>query len=145
MHQTLEQELAKSIAPRRFDMGLLAAFAGTAPLLALVGIYGIVAYSMAQCTSEIGISMALGAQRAEILWMMLRQTMSKVFLGILAGAVAALGLTRLMTAMIYEVRPSDPGIFLATAVFLGAAALLACLAPALKAVRVDPAVALRHE
>lgn len=143
--QTLAQELSNSIAPRRFDMALLATFAGSALLLALVGIYGVISYLVAQRTSEVGIRMALGAQRIEIVCMVLKQGMGTVFLGIFIGTAASLGLTRLMATMVYEVKPSDPLTFSAVATMLAATAFVACLVPALRAAFVDPAAALRHE
>ncbi len=106
--QTLEQALTDSIAPRRFNLFLLGTLAATALLMALVGIYGVVAYSVAQRTHEIGVRMALGAQRREIVGMVIRQGIGLALLGIGFGVVAALGLTRLMASLLYEVKPNDP-------------------------------------
>jgi putative ABC transport system permease protein len=143
--QTLEQALADSIAPRRFNLFLLGTFAGTALVLALIGIYGVIAYSVSQRTREIGIRLALGARRAEIVGMVVRQGMAFALAGIAAGVVAALGLTRLMESLLYEVKPDDPWTFAVVAAILGATALLASWAPALKAAVVDPLRALRYE
>ncbi len=142
---TLEQALANSIAPRRFNMVLLGTFAGVALLLALVGIYGVMAYSVTQRTHEIGVRMALGAQRAEVIRMVVRQGMGIAIAGILTGLVAAIGLTRLMTTLLYAVKPDDPPVFVAVAFALALTALLASWIPALKAALVDPTIALRYE
>ncbi len=143
--ETLEQELADSIAPRRFNMFLLSSFAAAALLLAMIGIYGVIAYSVAQRTHEIGIRMALGAQRLEVVGMVIRQGMAITLAGIVAGLLAALGLTRLMASLLYGVKPNDPPTFLVVATSLAVIALLACWGPALKAALVDPIVALRYE
>lgn len=143
--QTLEQELSNSIAPRRFNLALLAAFAGTAVLLALIGIYGVIAYLVTQRTPEIGIRMALGAKRREIVRLILSHGMEMVLIGILIGAISSIALTRLMTAMLYGVKPGDPGTFAAVAILLATTALLACLVPAIRSALVDPLVALRHD
>jgi putative ABC transport system permease protein len=143
--RSLEQVLADSIAPRRFNLFLLGTFAATALLLALVGIYGVIAYTVTQRTHDIGVCMALGAQRAAVIRMVVGQAMSIASVGIGIGLVAALGLTCLMESLLYEVRPNDPPTLSAVAVTLAATALLACWLPAIKAALVDPAVALRHE
>jgi putative ABC transport system permease protein len=143
--RSLEQVLADSIAPRRFNLFLLGTFAGTALLLALIGIYGVISYSVTQRTHDIGVCMALGAQRREVVSMVVGQAMSIALVGIGVGLVAALGLTRLMVSLLYEVRPNDPPTLAGVAVTLVATALLACWIPAIKAALVDPAVALRHQ
>lgn len=143
--QTLEQALADSITPRRFNLFLLGTFAATALLLALIGIYGVIAYSVTRRMHEIGIRMALGARRGEIVWMVIRQGMAFALLGIAMGLLAALGLTRLMASMLYEVKTDDASTFAAVALLLGAASLFACFVPALRAAAADPLVALRHE
>ncbi len=143
--QTLEQALADSIAPRRFNLFLLGTFAATALLLALIGIYGVIAYAVTRRMHEIGIRMALGARRGEIVWMVIRQGMAFALLGIAMGLLAALGLTRLMASMLYEVKTDDASTFAAVALLLGAASLFACFVPALRAAAADPLVALRHE
>lgn len=140
-----EQALNDSIAPRRFNMFLLGAFAVTALLLALVGIYGVIAYSVAQRSHEIGVRMALGAQRGEIVRMVVGQGMRTAFASIGIGLAAALGLTRLMASLLYDVKPNDPQTFAAVGAALGATALLACWVPAVKAAWIDPIIALRYE
>ena len=143
--QTLQQALFDSIAPRRFNMFLLETFAGTALLLALVGVYGVIAYSVVQRTREIGIRMALGAEHDQIVGMVVRQGMRMALAGIAVGMLAALALTRLMASMLYDVKSSDPATFFTVALVLALTALVACFLPALKAARVDPMVALRYE
>jgi putative ABC transport system permease protein len=142
---TLEQALADSITPRRFNLLLLGTVAGTALLLALVGIYGVIAYSVAQRTHEIGIRMALGAQRGEVVRMVVRQGMQITFAGVVVGLAAALMLTRVMASLLYEVEPTDPQTFAAVTAALVTMALAASLAPAVNAALVDPVVALRCE
>jgi putative ABC transport system permease protein len=143
--QTLQQALFDSIAPRRFNMFLLGTFAATALLLALVGVYGVIAYSVVQRTREIGIRMALGAEHGEIVGMVVRQGMKMAVAGIAVGLLAALTLTRLMASMLYDVKSSDPATFFTVALVLALTAFVACFLPALKAARVDPMVALRYE
>jgi len=142
---TLQQALANSIAPRRFDLLLLGAFAASAVLLALIGIYGVMSYAVAQRTREIGLRMAIGARPGEILSMMLKDAMVVAAVGIVMGAVAALALTRLMTALLYNVRPNDPTIFAAVMIGLAGTCLVASWIPALRAARVEPVQALRDE
>jgi putative ABC transport system permease protein len=143
--QTLQQTLADSIAPRRFNLFLLGTFAAAALLMALVGIYGVIAYSVTQRTREIGIRMALGAQRGAVVRMVVGQGMGIALSGIVVGLAAAVGLTRLMASLLYDVKPNDPQTFATVAVALAATALLASWGPALKAALVDPLIALRHE
>jgi putative ABC transport system permease protein len=143
--QTLEQALADSIAPRRFNLFLLGAFAATAVLLATMGIYGVIAYSVARRTREIGVRMALGARRGEIAGMVVRQGMTVALVGIVLGVAAAAGLTRLMASLLYEVKAQDPATFAAVAGLAALTALAACGGPALRAASVDPMVALRDE
>jgi len=143
--RTLEDALAESIAPFRFDLLLLGTFAASAVLLALIGIYGVMSYSVTQRTREIGVRIALGARRGEIARMMLWQAMTVAFAGIAVGTAAALTLTRLITELLYDVKPNDPAIFAAVATGLAGTCLLASWVPALKAARVEPLNALRHE
>jgi putative ABC transport system permease protein len=142
---TLEQALADSIAPRRFQLLLLGVFAAAALLLAAVGIHGVMAWSVGQRTHEIGVRMALGARRNEIVMLVVRQGMRLALAGIGAGLLAAASLTRLMASLLYDVKPNDAATFGVVAFGMAATALAACCAPALRAARVDPAVALRGE
>lgn len=143
--QTLDRTLSDSIAPRRFNMFLLGTFAAAAMLIALVGIYGAVAHSVAQRTHEIGVRMALGAPHGQIVRMVVRQGMGVALAGVAIGLGVAVGLTRLMASLLYQVTPDDPQILAAVAVILTANALLACWVPARRAVLVDPLIALRYE
>jgi len=120
-------------------------FAILAVALAAVGIYGVLAYSVAQRTHEIGIRMALGAQAADVLWMVFGRTLALVCAGIAIGAAGALALTRVLSKFLFEVKPSDPATFAAVALLLVFAALAAGLIPARRAAQVDPMVALRYE
>lgn len=143
--RTLESALADSIAPRRLNLLLMGIFAGTAVLLAVIGIYGVIAYSVTQRTNEIGVRVALGAQRGQVISMVMRNGLMVAASGIAVGLAAALGLTRLMASLLYEVRPTDPATFTVITIALAAAALLACCIPALRATRIDPVIALRCE
>jgi putative ABC transport system permease protein len=143
--KTQEQALSDSIAPRRFNLFVLGSFAATALLLAVVGIYGVIAYSVAQRTHEIGIRMALGAQRSEVVGMVAREGMVIALTGLIIGLAAAVALTRLMETLLYDVKPNDLPTLMTVAAALVATALVACWGPAFKAAFVDPIVALRHE
>jgi putative ABC transport system permease protein len=129
----------------RFAMLLLASFAGLALLLAAVGMYGVISYSVTQRTQEIGVRIALGAERGNVLSMVLAQGARLAALGIASGLAAALATTRLMTSFLFGVRATDPLTFAAVSVLLVAVALLACYIPARRATRVDPIIALRYE
>jgi len=124
---------------------LLSAFAGLGLTLALVGIFGVVSYSVSQRTREIGIRIALGAQRRNVLVLVLAGGMLPVIIGIAIGTAGALALTRLIQSFLYEIKPTDPLSYFAVALVFCAIALLACYQPARRATRVDPVVALRHE
>jgi predicted lysophospholipase L1 biosynthesis ABC-type transport system permease subunit len=143
--RTIRQILDSSLAPRRLSMWLLTVFALAALLLAALGIYGVMAYAVARRTREIGIRMALGAQRPNVLRMVLGQGMKLVAFGVAIGLGASLALTRLMTSFLYDVKPTDPLTYAAVALLLILIALAANFAPARRAVSVDPTVALRHE
>lgn len=143
--QTLEESLADSIAPRRFNMLLLAIFATIAVLLAAVGIYGVLSYTVAQRTQEIGVRIALGARQSEVVGMVVRQGMWVTGGGVLAGLGGALWLTRLMTGLLYGVQPWDVPTFAVVCGTTIVAALAACWIPARRAAQVDPVIALRYE
>lgn len=143
--QTMNDLVSESLSPQRFTMLLLAAFAGLALLLATVGIYSVISYSVSRRTHEIGIRVSLGASRADVLRLVLRQGMMLAALGLVIGIIGALALSRLMSAVVYGITASDPLTFLAVSLLLACVALLACYIPARRAMRVDPAVALRHE
>ncbi len=143
--RSMDSLLATTLAPRRLSLLLLATFAATALLLAGVGIYGVLAYSVTQRTHEIGIRMALGARRADVLVMVLRQGLRLVLAGAALGVAAAFGLTRLMTSLLFGVSPTDPATLGAVCLVLVGVALLACFVPARRASGVDPMIALRCE
>jgi putative ABC transport system permease protein len=137
--------LSTQLARPRFNMMLLAIFAGVAMILAAIGIYGVIAYSVTQRTREIGIRMALGAQKTQMLGMVLRQSLTLVVIGITIGFVVALAATRVMATLLYGVGANDLSIYATVIFLLAAAALLASYIPARRAMKVDPMVALRYE
>ena len=143
--RTMDDIVAASVATRRISMLLLSGFAGLALLLAALGVYGLISYSIAQRTHEIGLRMALGAQASDVLVLVLRQGMSLVLIGVSIGLAAAFALTRVMSSLLYEVSASDPATFIGVALLLITVALVACLIPARRAMKVDPLVALHYE
>ena len=143
--QTLEQLLSTSVAPRRFNMSLLGIFAGVALVLAAVGLYGVMSYSVSWRTREIGIRMALGARRADVLRLVVRQGMTMTLIGLALGLVGAFSISRVLSGLLYGVSSTDPLTFVAVSIVLLIVALLACLVPARRATRVDPIIALRTE
>jgi putative ABC transport system permease protein len=142
---TMDQEMASSVAASKFNTFVLGIFAFLAIFLAAIGIYGLLAYAVAQQTHEIGIRMALGAQRRDVMRLILVQGARLALAGTAIGLFAAFGLTRLMSSLLYGISASDPLTFAAVAIVLVAVALLACYIPAHRAMRVDPMVALRYE
>jgi putative ABC transport system permease protein len=143
--QTMDEIISASLAARRFSMVLLGVFAALALVLSSVGIYGVISYLVGQRTHEIGIRIALGAQRRDVLRLVLGEGSKMALLGVVIGLAAALGLTRLMANMLYGVSATDPLTFAAVAIVLTMVALAACYIPARRAMRVDPMVALRYE
>jgi predicted permease len=141
----MEEVAAESVSAVRFIMLLLGVFAAIALLLATIGIYGVVSYAVSRRTQELGIRMALGARRDQVLGLVLRQGVSLIGLGLAIGIAAALVLTRSLVAILYDVPPRDPLTLAAVCATLGAAALLACLVPARRATRVDPMRSLRAD
>jgi putative ABC transport system permease protein len=137
--------MALSLAQERFNVMLLGAFAGLALLLAAVGIYGMMAYRVTQRTHEIGIHVSLGAGRRHVLWLIMRDGARLAGFGIGAGVVGAAAVSRVMTSLLFEVKPTDPEVFAAVAILLGMTALIACYIPARRALSVPPTVALRCE
>ena len=143
--QTLEEAQGAGMAPQRLATLLLGGFAAVALLMALVGVYGVVAYSVAQRTREIGLRVALGATEHQVLKLVLRQAIRVLCLGVGAGLAGALALTRALSDLLYGVRATDPPTFIAVSLLLGGAVLLASYIPAWRATKVDPMVALRYE
>jgi predicted permease len=143
--RTMEAIIAESLAARRFSMILLGVFATLALLLSSIGIYGVISYVVGQRTREIGIRIALGAQRSTVLWLILGEGMKLAMTGVFVGIVAAAGLTRLMSQLIYGVSAADPVTFAGVIIVLTTVAFAACYVPARRAMRVDPIVALRYE
>jgi putative ABC transport system permease protein len=143
--RTMNEVLEESVAGRRFQMLLAATFAVTALLLAALGIYGVVSYSVARRINEMGIRIALGAQAHDVYGMVLRQAMTPVALGLVAGLAAALAAGRVLNSLLYEVTPGDPAVIGGVALLLATVGLAACFVPGRRAVSADPVVALRHE
>jgi putative ABC transport system permease protein len=142
---TMDQLLAESVAQPRFRTLLLGIFGALALVLASVGIYGVISYSVTQRTHEIGIRMALGAQARDVIRLVIRQGMVVTVVGVAIGLAASFALTRLMESLLFEVSTTDRATFAGVAALLVAVAFLACWIPARRASKVDPMVALRYE
>jgi putative ABC transport system permease protein len=142
---TMDEVLARSIGDWRFYMQLLGLFAAVAILLAAVGIYGVMAYSVNERTHEFGVRMALGAHRADVLGLVAKLALKLTGIGVAVGIALALGLTRLISSFLFGVKPTDPITYAAVALAIIGVALLACYIPARRATKVDPLVALRYE
>jgi putative ABC transport system permease protein len=143
--QTMEQVMALTVAQQRFNAAILGIFALIALGLSAAGIYGVISYSVSQRTQEIGIRMALGAQTGDVLRMVLKQGMGLAIVGVAIGVAGAIGLTRLMASMLFEVSTTDAFIFVSVSALLAIVALMACYVPARRAMHVDPMIALRCE
>ena len=143
--EAMDEVVARSTAYRRYNVILLSAFAALALLLAVIGIYGVMSYAVTQSTREIGIRLALGAQKRHVLKLIVGQGLILTLVGALIGMVAALALTRLMTSLLFGVKPTDPITFIFVTILLTAIGLLGCYLPARRATRVDPMVTLRYE
>jgi putative ABC transport system permease protein len=143
--RSMDEVLSTSVARPRFNTLLLTLFAGMALILAMVGVYGVISYSVSHRTREIGIRMALGAQRREVMVMIVKEGLIYAATGLVLGAAGALALTRALSGLLYGISPTDPWTFALVPVLLCSAALLACYLPARKATRIDPMLALRHE
>jgi putative ABC transport system permease protein len=142
---TMERTLEESLVTQRLSMTLLAFLATLALILAAVGIYGVMSYTVTQRFHEIGIRMAIGAQQRDVFKMVLGRGMILTLIGVAFGLLAALGLTRLMTTMLFGVAPTDPITFVSIGILLIVVALVACYVPGRRATKVDPLVALRYE
>jgi ABC-type antimicrobial peptide transport system permease subunit len=143
--RTMDERVATSLATRRFAVTLLGTFASLALALAAVGLYGVLAFAVAQRTREIGIRMALGAQASDVLLMVVRQGMTLTIVGVGVGVLGALALTRVMQSLLFGVTATDPLTFAGMSLLLVAVALAACVVPARRASKVDPMAALRYE
>ena len=141
----MDQIISRSMADRRFALELLGIFAAVALLLAAIGVYGVMSYSFSQRTHEVGVRVALGAQRLDILRMAIGEGMLVVAVGLIVGIGGALAVTRVFRSMLFGVDATDPITLAVVAGILASVALLACYIPARRATRVDPMVALRHE
>lgn len=143
--KTMEEYLSASVSSPRFNTTLLTIFAAVALVLTIVGLYGVMSYSVAQRTNEIGIRLALGAQPMDVLGMIVKQGLKFVLLGVGIGLVGAFALMRLLSGLLFGVTTKDPVTFAAVSLLLALVALLACYLPARRATKVDPMVALRCE
>ena len=141
----MDEVIAKSVSPQRFNVLLLSSFAGLALLLAAVGIYGVLSYTVRRRVREIGIRMALGATGPDVLKLVVSDGMKPILVGVAIGLVAALALSRLIASLIFGVRPTDPLTFAAVSVLLVAVGIVANIVPAYRASRIEPVRTLRDE
>jgi putative ABC transport system permease protein len=142
---TMDQMFSESVGGRRFNLQLLGIFAALALGLAMVGVFGVLNYSVAQRIHEIGIRIALGAQRHDVFKLIVGQGMILALLGVGLGALGAFGLTRLIASLLFDVSPTDASTFMSVALVVSMVAVFACYIPARRATKVDPLVALRYE
>ena len=143
--RTMNQVLSDTVSQEKFQTLLLTLFGGLAVLLACIGLYGLISYAVTNRTNEIGLRLALGAQNADVLTLILKQGVVVTFVGIVVGLSVAFALTRILTGMLFEISPTDPLTFFSAAALLFVVAVLACYVPARRATKVDPLVALRYE
>jgi putative ABC transport system permease protein len=143
--KTMENVIDDSMSASRMNTMLLSIFAGLAMILAMIGIYSVMSYTVTQNTREIGIRMALGAQARDVLKLIVGQGLVLTLIGVVVGVAAAFGLTRLMSSLLYGVTTTDPLTFVIVSVILVAVAVISCYLPARRATKVDPMVALRYE
>ena len=142
---TMEQRIGRSLFERRFQTSLLSAFSFVALLLSAVGTYGVVHFSVQQRVREIGVRMVLGAEKRDVLSMIVSQGLKTVLIGVVFGIALAFAITRLMERLLYEIKPTDPLTFAGVSLLLVCVALLACWLPARRAAKIDPMEALRYE
>jgi len=142
---TMKEMRDHSVAPERLNLGLLGGFAAIALILAFIGLYGLLAFTVTQRQREIGIRMALGAQRFDVLNLVVGQGMRLILAGVVIGLLGSFALTRVLASVLFKVEPDDPLTFVTVTFSLCVVALLASYSPALRATKVDPMVALRHE
>ena len=143
--RTMDQLVSEATEERRFQTMILSSFSGIALLFSLIGLYGLLAYSVRQRTAEIGIRMALGAQRGSVLRLVLKEGSGLAFTGVAVGLACSWALTRLMTNLLFGIKATDTSTFVGVAILFSAVAMAACCIPAHRATRVDPMVALRYE
>jgi putative ABC transport system permease protein len=143
--RSLDDLVDSTLGPKRLNMSLLGVFAGVALLLAMAGIYGVLSYSVARRTAEIGLRVALGAERTRIFGLILAQGMKPIAIGALIGLATSLALSRFLLSLLFDVEPTDLATYVAVAILVTITALISCYFPARRALRVDPASALREE